>query len=436
MRVACLWFQERAPLEKLAESFLRFSPQICLRQDQALFIEIGKCRHLYSEDGFQARAQVLLRRFKRQAQIGLGNDITDSLLIAKFGQFDFLNLPLPALLEVADPFQRDPVLRKMCGKMVAAFEDLGVATLKHFLNLPAAELSSRFGATGLLCQQRLRGDFQLPWPNWKPTEEIFEKTEFSYFEFYGELTPILFELKRQLDLIFSRLWARALKAQSLNVTVFCEKTSFETQPNRSFHFDFLIPQGTTKGCLNILKERLERDFQKNPIRSPIEGLECRVLSTVPNEHGQKSLLHNREETAEQLAALLGQLAEVHGRDGIFRAELTEERLPEKSWIKRHDLKTPAKSVSVEGRIPLRPTYLMKPERVEVTGGSVHIRRKAFRIRRWLEGVERLTGGWMESTDPHLASYDRNYYRVELENDVVLSLFQTPNQDYFLHGYFG
>ncbi len=439
MRVACLWFSQSAPVQKVAENCLRFSPQICFRRDHAVFIEIGKCHHLYSEEGFLARLHVILRRMNLKASCAIGQDIPDSLLMAQFAQKDLLSLPLAALLDLADPFDRDPVMRKYISKMISSFQDLGLRTLRQFQKIPTAELTTRFGQIGILCQQRLRGDFTLPWPAWAPEEILFEKSEFPYFEFYGELEPLLFELKKHLDLLFQRLWARALKAQSLQVKVFCEKTYSNPDPCRSFHFDFLLPQSSTKGALSILKERLSRDFQRAPIRSPIEGLETRVTSTAPGGMGQKNFLHHREETAEQLHSLLSQLCETHGKENIFQAELTEERLPEKSWRKSLPIsfaENPA-AVCIEGRLPLRPTHLLTPERIQILEGLMFIREKPFKIIKWTENVERLSGDWLANDqDFFTPSYDRDYYQVELENGILVSIFQTPRQDFYLQGYFG
>lgn len=439
MRVVCLWFPTPAPVAKVAENCLRFSPQICLRPDQALFIEIGKCRQLYSEESFLARLQVVLRRMNLHAQIALGTDIPDSLVMAKYQTANPENLPLHALLDLADPFNRDPVLQKYVTKLITSFQDLGVRNLREFKKIPTAELTTRFGPVGILCKQRTLGEMSIPWPHWVPAEVVSERTEFSYFEFYGELEPILFELKKQLDQIFTRLWSRALKAQKIEVRIFCERNSQNPDPFIPFEFDFLLPQSTTKGALNIIRERLSRDFQRRPVKSPIEALETTVRETVPHALGQKNFLHRRDETAEQLHALLGQLSEAHGRDNIFQAELTEERRPEKSWRKNfkisHD--TAKTRVELKGRIPLRPTYLMKPERIEVTGQMLHIRKKPFQIIKWSEMTERITGGWLESNTEHFSlAYDRNYYQVELETGVRLSIYQTPDQDFYLHGYFG
>jgi hypothetical protein len=46
MRVACVLFSSPTEVEKVAEYFLRFSPQIAIKKDEALFIEVGKCQKI------------------------------------------------------------------------------------------------------------------------------------------------------------------------------------------------------------------------------------------------------------------------------------------------------------------------------------------------------------------------------------------------------
>jgi len=144
MRVACFWFDHPVKISQVAESFLRFSPQICVRSNQAFFIEIGKCKQLYSESHFLARAKVLLNRFGVQAKLGFGLDITDSLTQAMYQKNSVDELPLEALLEFADPFQRDPVSRKSVQHLIHSFQDLGVQNVGQFKKLKVAELIARF----------------------------------------------------------------------------------------------------------------------------------------------------------------------------------------------------------------------------------------------------------------------------------------------------
>ncbi len=434
MTVACLYFTDAAPLQtlqKIAEALMRLSPQICLG-NSALFIEIGKCHRLYSPQGFLLRVQAILKRFNCSAKIALGRNISDALVKAKYSIQTITELPLTALIDYADPFGADLILQKNVQKMISAFTHLGIKNLNQFMQIPLSELVNRFGVVSVLCVQKLRHEIIEPWPFWKPADVIFEKSEFPFFDFYGELEPILFKLKEQLDRIFQRLWARNLRLQRLHVRVFCETNSQNQIPFRHFEFEFITPQSTVKSTLTIIKERLIKDFEKNPAKTAIEALETKVLLTVPDVTGQKNLLHNFEEQLEQFHALISQLAEAHGVEHVFQAELTQDRRPERSWKKTKTvgLSSLQRVVSAD-KVPLRPTHLVKPEKIEVTAGYVHIRKKKFRILSWSDFVERISGDWLEKI-----SYDRSYYQIELEKAPTISVYATAEKHFYLHGYFG
>lgn len=440
MRVACFWFDQPVQISQIAESFLRFSPQISVRSQQAFFIEIGKCRHLYSESSFLARAKVLLNRFGVCARLGLGSDITDSLTQAMYQKNSVDELPLQALLELADPFDRDPVLRKSVLHLIHSFQDLGIQNVGQFKKLKVSELIARFGVIGRHCYSRAHMQDFINWPLWVPEETILEKKEFSYFEFYGELDPILFELKSQLDLIFSRLFARRQKAMKLQIQIRCEKVSTNPHFLRSFDFDFFSPQGNTKSTLKIFKERLSREFQKKPVLSPIEAIQTKVLRVVHADSSQKNIFNNDEEKLEQIHSLHNQLIELLGKENIFQAQLTEDRRPERSWKKNFDSPHEMQTIipDVAKHIPDRATYLCRyPMKVEVTAGFVHIKKKRYRILRWDNDVEKICGGWFEKPQEDIKNtFNRSYYNVEIEGHQRISIFEAGTKQYYLHGYYG
>lgn len=432
MKVACLYFKSQIPLSSVAEVFLKLSPQISLGHS-ALFIEIGKCHRLYSEQGFQARCQAILKRLNLFAQIAIATDVSEAFVKAKYQCNDINQLPLMSLSDFADPFEKDEKLRKNVFAMVAAFQHLGVVSIGQFKKIPLSELISRFGAVSILCVQRLRKEVEIPWPFWKPVEIVVEKNDFPYFEFYGELEPVLFKLKEQLDRIFHRLWGRDLCIQKLQVRIFFESNSLHPAKFRHFEFDFISPQSQTKSALNIIKERLAKDFDTNPVQTPIEGLETQVLITCPASSKQKNLLHNHEEQMEQLNAILAQLTEAHGSNHIFFAELTEDRRPEKSWKKnmQADQSKKNSSVNILEKIPLRPTQLLRtPLKVQLIDGYIYIQRKKFKIKHWPQFSERISGSWFSEF------YDREYFHIELEEAPDISVFRDKDQFFYLHGYFG
>jgi hypothetical protein len=440
MRVACLWFYQEVSIEKIAELFLRFSPQIAIKNNKALFIEIGKCKKLYSEATFIARAQVILRRQKQHANIFIGSDITDALSCAKYQLDKIDDLPLEALVDFVDPFERDLVLRKSVHKLIDSFQDLGINTLAQFKRLPASELISRYGIIGRFCYQRVHQEDFINWPQWNPEEIIFEKKEFSYFEFYGELEPILFELKSQVDQIFARLFARRRKVTQLQIQIRCEKTSTHFDFLRTLHFDFFTPQASAKSTLRILKERLLREFERKPILSPIEEIQTTVLKAVPFEIGQKNIFNNDEEKFEHLHSIHNQLVEILGKENVFQAALTEDRRPEKSWKKIFDhpheaLSAPSQILHI---IPERATYLCRyPIKIEVKAGHIYIKNKCYKILFWDNQIEKISGGWYEKPSVEIQNvFDRNYSFVEIEGRQKISVFETPDHQFYLHGYYG
>lgn len=445
MRIACLWFDKPVLTSKYAELFLRFSPQICIRGERGIFVEIGKCKSLYSEPSFLARSRSLLRRNGLTARICIGNEVTDSLTLAMSGASKIEDLPLSYLIEFADPFDRDPFLRKEVLKLIASFQDLGIKSLGEFKNLPASALISRFGIVGRHCYNRVHFTDLVGWPSWRPEEILIERKDFPYFEYYGQLEPLLFELKTQLDRIFLRLFARQRRATKLQVQIKCEKVSTHPEYLRTLDFTFFTPQSSTKGTLRIFKERLTREFERNPIRSPIEGIQTKVLTTVLSSHGQKNIFNNDEEKQEMIHSVHNQLIEILGKENVYEAVLTQDRRPERSWKKKHDRPHEPESdlVDISEVIPDRPTYLCKkPVKIEITAGFVYINKRRYRILHWDNQVEKIAGGWFENAAQEISeegiknTYNRNYYRVEIEGHQQITVFETVNREYFLHGYFG
>ena len=440
MRVACIWLLENGPTEKLADLFLRYSPQICVRGERAIFIEIEKCRKLYSEETFLARARIILMRARQKAVIRIGRDLTDALTLAQHEKYDVNDLPLASLVDFVDPFMRDVVLQKSIHQLILTFRDLGIKTIGDFKKISAPQLVSRFGVVGRFCYNRVHFQDFINWPIWTPIEVIEEKKEFPYFEFYGELEPILFELKNQLDMIFSRIFARGLRLTRLQIKVLCEKNSAHPNSIRTLDFDFFVPQSAVKGTLRIVKERLTREFERRPILSPIEGLHTRVMKTTPINSSQKNIFNNDEEKFEQIYSIHNQLVELFGKENIFQAQLTQDRRPERSWVKQFDSPHQENAVSPDffERLPERTTYLFRhPVKVEIRAGFIFINSKRYRILRWDNQIEKISGAWYEKPDSEIRNvFDRSYYNVELDNHQRISVFQTPERSYYMHGYYG
>lgn len=428
MRVACLYFQEKVETSNIAEFFLRFSPQISVRKDEAIFIEIGKCHRLYSEHGFVLRSQVVLRRLGLNASIGIADTISQSLVQAKYKTQNLAELPLDAIYEYVDPYNVEGRGREQIATMLETFAHLAIKNLREFSDIPNQELVSRFGKSSLICKLRLNNEFPVPWRPWKPQEFISEIRDLTECDPTGGFEPLLFELKILLDRTFARLWSRGLKMASALLILKTEKLSDSIESTREFKFDFISPQSATKGTLGVIKVRLEKDFLTSPLLSPVESVELQVLTHSPGFLSQKNIFHNRDELQESLEALINHLSESHGTENIFYAQPVAERIPEKSWIKSQS--PDLIKLELDGIIPERPMYLHEPEPAEVKNGKVYTGSKAFRIKSWSQYAEMISGEWLKD------KIDRVYYQVEIDDGPTLWMFEDSSRHYFVHGYFG
>ncbi len=435
MRVACLFFSKpssQSKLSDLAEACLRFSPQIAVRESEAIFIEIGKCQALYSERSFLFRAQVLSRRFGWDARVTISDDIPSALALARHAKASVDSLPVESLVDFADPFGVDPKGRASIGALVEAVQRLGIETLAEFKTIPSQSLPSRFGSLSLLCRQRLENASHLPWPTWSPPEHFEEKCELLPSEYCSEIEPLLFYAKSMLDRIFGRLRGRALRAERIAFSIELEKYSTTKEPIREWLFELITPQGAALGFLPILRERLNWDLSRTPIHSYVHTLKCSVLATTPGRSAQRDLFASHDSNSqldqqEALGSLFGELEEFLGKSHVFWAQTTEERFPERSWVRASQKDAP--QADLQDRYPKRPTRIFKnPVPVTVIQDRLVFKGRKFKSTRWSK-VERLSLDWLNDTPA------RNYYRVDLEGGQTLWVFSDPQHHYFVHGYF-
>jgi hypothetical protein len=278
----------------------------------------------------------------------------------------------------------------------------------------------------------MEGASELPWPTWNPPEHFEEKTELLPSEYCSEIEPLLFQSKAMLDRVFSRLRGRSLRAERIVFSIELEKYSTVKNSVREWIFELITPQGSTQGFLPVLRERLNWDLSRTPILSFIHTLRCSVVSTTPGRSSQKDFFAPHDgstelDQQEALGSLFGELEEFLGRDHVFWARTTEERFPEKSWVKTSQKESP--QADLEGRYPKRPTRIFKnPVPISVIQDRVLFKGKKFKSIRWSK-VERLSLDWLNDTPA------RNYYQVELEGGRTLWVYSDPQHHYFVHGYF-
>jgi protein ImuB len=433
MRVICVLFRDGGKNEAFAETCYQLTPDIALRGQEAVFLEIGKCRGLYKEESVLQRLQILLKRFGRSATVTIADNVLNALMEARSGKnCSRDDLPLSFLEDSLDPFALDPQIKKATAKILVALSSLGLKTLGEFRRLPVRDLVSRFGSSAETAWLRLNNiqiARAIPWPRWKYPEQVAEKIEFLDEEWCAAIEPLLFQLRGALDRCMARLRGRSLRAQVIRIRFKLEKNSNVREPERNWSIALYSPQGTATSIIPILRDRLKTELERRPLEALVTALKVEILETTPGFHGQRNFFHNREEREEALNGLVGRIAQKLGSEQIFQAETTERYFPEHSWKKCKVGSSSALSLGKIlpfGKRPLRifqpPLILHRVGRFLMEGG-----------RRWriteVEGPERIKGEWWDE------ALERDYFEVQTESGEALWIFSDSRGGLFLHGVF-
>jgi len=457
MRVVCMLFCNPSPISEIAEACYRWTPQVALSGEEAIFLEIEKCHRLYDERTLVLRLRGLLKRFGAQARIAVADDVFMSLAQAKYPRKENAFLPLEALLDVANPFKKNDVTTKNVLAMIEELKRLGLKTLGDFTELPVKELSSRFQYQGLELHRRLiNGQFDESlslWPRFIPPDKIRESVNLEYEENCQTLEPLIFVIKKIVGRAMARLAARGERLSRATLSFKLEKFSTVKNFKRLWVFDLPLSQGTVTGLLPLIHERLNFDLGREPLPSSVIEMNFEVLETVPGQYFQRHFFSKKEEEQEAWNSLITRLCEKIGRsytkEGAFVGEPVQSYKPERAWKRTITEQKTEESVGcavgghligVDIPLPDRPLRLLQnPEPLRKVENSLIGGRamKKWEILDW-EGPERLSGEWWGS------EFRREYFRVGTKSGEQLWIYRIPGKvsgdsidpsEVYLHGYF-
>ncbi len=429
MKVVCLYFGDHfideQDLRGVAEVFYRATPQIMLRSKQALFLEIGKCKSLYSEEAFMKRTFATLHKLGLSAKVGVAHDIPTALSFAVYGQRETATLPIDALRFYANPLDDQEETEKNIIKTILILKDLGLKTLRDFLNLPQNQLSSRFGSLGQMCFLRVQGLCDILWRPFALGEIVSEKCEFDQESPVDNLEPIYFRMKAMIEKINLRLRAKGKRLKQFDVIVKQEHALSPGEQMRSFHILLQLPYVSNKIIFEIAQEKIEAGVLTKPLKARITEFTIIVTEDVPYSMNQKDLFNQkREENQESFFQVVSRISTKLGEGSVFFAKPQESYLPEQNWLRSSE----ASKTEIEDRLPERPLRVFnyaKP--VQYLGRKLLSQDFNEEVAEWSD-KEVIFSEWWNSP------LERVYYRVLTKTGRELWMYRTSRGD-FLHGEF-
>ncbi len=470
-----------ARLQAFAESLLRFTPKVSVRASRgegpnAVFMEVS---HWFQKEGavfqkvlhsLQLRILALASKHALDVRFGMASSATMAYLRAR-GWTDTgsqpsgaltSGYPLEALADCLDPFALlNPtnalIVHQQIADLIQRLSRLGIRTLYEFLRLPSSGLSSRFGREIFQLHERLRGSLPMdpPWPKFVPVEKPEEQEWLADggMPISHALSEHLgFSLKRLCDQLFARLRGRGERLGLLKVTLECESVEGEAGKKlrtREIELGFALPQGSSQGMGPLLREKLEAEFRREPLPGPVAGLKVTAEETLPSVHAQKDLFkEGYEEQRERFEGGMNRLLQRMGGKHVFQARREARHFPEAAWKKE---KIAVHAGTSRKIIPLTTRPLEAPRPTRILGAPVALACRGNTLSsaepgggiwqiRSIEGPERLSPEWWAGFRA-----GRDYFRVSTVQGEKLWVFreharpaaggETPDTQYFLHGFF-
>lgn len=437
MKVACIYFEKNQDIQSLAEIFYRATPQIMLREEKALLLDISGCTALYSEAKFIKRVLATLQRLHLKATVTIGGNVSEAMSLAHFKVTQKDDLPIDALKFYVDPLGKDPELLNKMGPTILLLKKLGLEKLRDFTQLPARDINSRFGALGLVAYLKVNNQYDTPWLAFKPREQIEDRFEFDPEHPVQNLEPIYFRLNAMLDRLNLRLRGQGKRLKQFDLVLKQEHTMNPNDLYYKIPILLQLPYVSQKVIFQITKERLEAEILRQPLKARVIEFAVKVTETIPYFMNQKNLFdQKKEESEESLFQLVSRIATRLGKNQVFYAQVRESFIPEKSWKKHTEYKaeqTEHKSHAEENGspatvIPERPFRLFsQPLEVEYSHNHLLVDHHKEEIQD-ISHSEVIFSDWWENP------LERIYYRLTTKSGRKLWLFKSA-KGHFLHGVF-
>ncbi len=424
MRVICFYFEKPKNLKNIAEIFYRYSPQIALSEN-SVFLEIDQCSLLYSEEKFLEIAHSIFESLEVMPGIGIATSVPLSFADAYLGTKDLKKIPVEFLKYFLFPFQRNEKQEALLTKTVWYLEKLGIRSLEDFMKIPARQLSSRFGALGLMLHARVWDSTLLLWPKFTPEEKIMERQDFDAEVELDSVEPVIFVLKRLLERTYLRLVARGKTLKAFEARFLLEKASSILDPHYSLLIELSFTRISIKTLLQLFRDKAQHAFQKKTLPGRVTGFEIFVTETEPYRPAQRDIFDpNREENEESYLDLVNRLSLKLGERNVFKAALKESYLPEKNWDRS---KEGACLLSMDN-LPQRPLrLLLKPLPIPIQNGKLSFRGHIMALQDAIQ-PEVVFSEWWEKAE------ERVYFKAHSQLGKCFWVFKNEDK-YFLHGFF-
>lgn len=428
----CVDFGQGAEIDKevfdrLCESFFRFTPDVVQGRNR-IFLEMSRTKKFFNLNGFMARARALALRSTTEGvqdgsmwRFGVGSTLSRAWVQTRWRAKDINTLPLEAYFDFIDPLTHFEMTRTMKERLFV-FQSLGMRSLGSLFSIPKEAWLVRFGEEFDRFLESYEFGAQLPWNRFGASLALSEKTRWNAEEYVIDAESLIFKVKPIVDRLCERLHALRRALKKIEVVLKLDRNV----PDRVIELGFAFPQTSRVLLLKLLREKISRVMEKEPLSDPIVEIEIKVVEIVKREHENNRFAFSERDGEEEgknerwleLVSYLGLKLEKPAQ--VFQAETTEHLLPEKSWKKVLLAKIEAgkRLDHCSYLYAKRPVKLLKePLLIFRVGPYLKQQNSFWRVCEFTQ-EERLQGYDWDVDDTQ--GFDRTYYKVKVQNQAGIT----------------
>lgn len=395
---------EQSALEHLANALYLISSDIVIMPPNGLVLRAQKMLALYGGlNAYWHSVLQCLSEYGYQHQSAAGFSIQAAKLIAKQG--------------LGIITQDRKIIQKQLSQCSLALSDIdhkdldklariGIHSMAELDCIPLSELANRLSRYSISIISELRGQAPSKVSFFKPLTRYDDYIELLYdISLVDKLMPVLRHAFNKLETF---LYTR--NARSLHVDV-----DFYQREHEPMHieFDSALAIYKHQDWLSIVSLKLERIRFESPVYAL--KLQCNHYESA---HLVSDDFFAQKSTHIATLSLMSRLASKLGQSKVRRLTFIDDFRPERATESNYKFAQQKPSTATCSIFADRPGLLL--DQPELLQHKVQI----------IKGPERIVCGWWENI-----VMTRDYYIGQSEQGQQIWVFKTPEQRWYLHGYF-
>ena len=407
---------EENTLEQLANALYLLTSDIVIIPPQGIVLRAQNMLNLYGGlSPYWQNIRRCIAKYHFDYQCAAAFSIQAAKVMAKNGN----GLICEQRDKIKEALKRCPlVLSDIETKDIEKLKRIGVHKVAELDNIPFSELANRMSRISINVISELRGQSPSKVSFFKPPTKYDDYIELLYdISLTEKLIPVIVHALHKLE---DFLYARNAHCLQVNITFYQRE-----HESMLVTFNSAMPIYKSTDWLDIIELKLEQiHFQ-----SPVYALKlcCHKHERAENSHGD---FFARKSTHLAAMSLLSRLGSKLGEKRVSTLKFVADFRPEKCSHTPQYRKVVSK-VNKQSIFADRPGFLLpQPKLLE----------QKVKV---LKGPERIVCGWWDDStnsekpdnnnvNKHVS---RDYYIGQSHQGQQLWMFKTPEQKWYLHGYF-